>query len=101
MHSFCIQNVGKMVSSIHETFFFFQKDLHTGKLVNLPRLITASDRTPFLPDRVAKSVLFSSGKVPEILNQTREADSIDETIRGCGRESINGEQEFCATSFPS
>ncbi|MBA0644955.1 hypothetical protein Goklo_013120 [Gossypium klotzschianum] len=107
MHCFYIQNVGKMVSSIHETIFFFQRDLRTGKLVNLPSLIAASDRTPFLPDRVAKSIPFSSSKVPEILNhfslkpQTREAEIMKRTIRVCEREAINGEQMFCVTSLES
>ncbi|MBA0825624.1 hypothetical protein Goarm_010553, partial [Gossypium armourianum] len=101
------ESKGKMVSSIHETMFFFQKDLRTGKLVNLPSLIAASDRTPFLPDRVAKSIPFSSSKFPEILNhfslkpQTREAEIMKRTIRVCEREAINGEQMFCVTSLES
>ncbi|KAA3469082.1 BURP domain-containing protein 13-like [Gossypium australe] len=101
------ESKGEMVSSIHETIFFFQKDLRTGKLVNLPSLIAASDRTPFLPDRVAKSIPFSSSKFPEILNhfslkpQTREAEIMKRTIRVCEREAINGEQMFCVTSLES
>ncbi|KAA3471670.1 dehydration-responsive protein RD22-like [Gossypium australe] len=75
--------------------------------VNLPSPITAGDRTPFLADRVAKSVPFSSAKLPEILNhfslkpQTREANTINETIRGCERAAIDGEQKFCASSLES
>ncbi|XP_017624961.2 protein RAFTIN 1B-like [Gossypium arboreum] len=95
------------IVSVDETTFFFQRDLRTGKLVNLPNLIATGDKTPFLPDRVAKSIPFSSAKLPEILNhfslkpQTRDANTIGETIRGCERAAINGEQKFCATSLES
>ncbi|MBA0731134.1 hypothetical protein Golax_000051, partial [Gossypium laxum] len=95
------------IVSVDETTFFFQWDLRTGKLVNLPNLIATGDKTPFLPDRVAKSIPFSSAKLPEILNQfslkpqTRDANTIGETIRGCERADINGEQKFCATSLES
>ncbi|MBA0644956.1 hypothetical protein Goklo_013121 [Gossypium klotzschianum] len=95
------------IVSVDETTFFFQRDLRTGKLVNLPNLIATGDKTPFLPDRVAKSIPFSSAKLPEILNhfslkpQTRDANTIGETIRGCERAAINGEQKFYATSLES
>ncbi|MBA0756674.1 hypothetical protein Gogos_021015 [Gossypium gossypioides] len=95
------------IVSVDETTFFFQRDLRTGKLVNLPNIIATGDKTPFLPDRVAKSIPFSSAKLPEILNhfslkpQTRDANTIGETIRGCERAAINGEQKFCATSLES
>ncbi|KAK8339153.1 hypothetical protein V6Z12_A08G015800 [Gossypium hirsutum] len=85
------------ITSINETTDIFEKDLRPGKLVNLPSLITA----------VAKSVPFSSAKLPEILNhfslkpQTREANTINETIRGCERAAIDGEQKFCASSLDS
>ncbi|KAL1155327.1 hypothetical protein V6Z11_A08G017000 [Gossypium hirsutum] len=72
------------IVSVDETTFFFQRDLRTGKLVNLPNLIATGDKTPFLPDRVAK-----------------DANTIGETIRGCERAAINGEQKFCATSLES
>ncbi|KAA3471669.1 dehydration-responsive protein RD22-like [Gossypium australe] len=95
------------IVSVDETTFFFQRDLRTGKLVSLPNLIATGDKTPFLPDQVAKSIPFSSAKLPEILNhfslkpQTRDANTICETIRGCERAAINGEQKFCATSLES
>ncbi|KAK8629021.1 hypothetical protein V6N13_077880 [Hibiscus sabdariffa] len=95
------------IASIHETSFFFQEDLHPGKLVNLPSLIATSDTTPFLPDRVAKSIPFSTHKLPEILDhfslkpQISEANAMNKTIRGCQRVAINGEQKFCATSLES
>ncbi|MBA0795222.1 hypothetical protein Gohar_006115, partial [Gossypium harknessii] len=95
------------ITSINETTYIFEKDLRPGKLVNFPSLITAGDRTPFLADRVAKSVPFSSAKLPEILNhfslkpQTREANTITETIGGCERAAIDGEQKFCASSLES
>ncbi|TYI12822.1 hypothetical protein ES332_A08G015400v1 [Gossypium tomentosum] len=79
------------IVSVDETTFFFQRDLRTGKLVNLPNLIATGDKTPFLPDRVAKSIPFSSAKLPEILNH----------FSGCERAAINGEQKFCATSLES
>ncbi|KAK8592725.1 hypothetical protein V6N13_063292 [Hibiscus sabdariffa] len=90
-----------------ETTFFLQRDLRIGKLVNLPSLVATSDETAFLPDRVAKAIPFSSDKFSEILNsfslkpQTREANLMDETIRGCERAAINGEEKFCASSLES
>ncbi|XP_039048593.1 BURP domain protein RD22-like [Hibiscus syriacus] len=93
-------------ASIHETIFFFPKDLRSGQLVNLPGL-TTSDKTPFLHDRIAKSIPFSSDKLPEILNhfsvkpQTKEANVINKTVEGCERVAMKGEQKFCATSLQS
>ncbi|KAE8681951.1 putative BURP domain-containing protein [Hibiscus syriacus] len=95
------------VALLNETTFFFQEDLRTGKLVNLPRLATTSDKTPFFPNQIAETMPFSSDKLPEIVNnlslkpQTREAGVVNETIRGCERAAIDGEQKFCATSFES
>ncbi|XWS52575.1 hypothetical protein CRYUN_Cryun11dG0082600 [Craigia yunnanensis] len=94
-------------AAINETIYFFQKDLRPGKMVNLPLLITTRDETPFLPDRVAKSIPFSSDKLTGILKhfslkpKSREADTMNETIRACERVAINGEEKFCATSFES
>ncbi|KAK8977655.1 hypothetical protein V6N11_013438 [Hibiscus sabdariffa] len=100
------ESKGKGVASIDETIFFFQKDLRSGKLVNLPNLVTR-DKTPFLQDRVAKSIPFSSDKLSEILNyfslkpQTWEANIMYKTIKGCERVAMKGEQKFCATSLES
>ncbi|KAL4310838.1 hypothetical protein GQ457_01G038890 [Hibiscus cannabinus] len=101
------ETIKDKIASIHETSFFFQEDLHPGKLVNLPSLIATSDTTPFLSDRVAKSIPFSTHKLSEILDhfslkpQTSEANTVNKTIRGCQRVAINGEQKFCATSLES
>ncbi|XVE78972.1 hypothetical protein DITRI_Ditri14bG0021300 [Diplodiscus trichospermus] len=93
--------------SINETIYFFQKDVRPGKMVYLPLFIAARDMTPFLPDRVAKSIPFLSDKLPEILKhfsvkpESRKADTINETIRSCERVAINGEEKYCATSLES
>ncbi|KAK9013968.1 hypothetical protein V6N11_005143 [Hibiscus sabdariffa] len=94
-------------NKLSETTFFLQRDLRIGKPVNLPSLVATSDKTAFLPDQVAKAIPFSSDKLSEILNnfslkpQTREANLMDETIRGCERAAISGEQKFCAASLES
>ncbi|XP_039064075.1 BURP domain protein RD22-like [Hibiscus syriacus] len=99
-------NVDNNMNSVHETVYFFQRDLRSGKLVNLPGLII-SNKTPFLHDRVAKSIPFSSDKLPEILNHfsvkpgTRAANAMNKTIGGCERVAMKGEQRFCATSLVS
>ncbi|XP_039064076.1 BURP domain protein RD22-like [Hibiscus syriacus] len=93
-------------NNVDETVFFFPKDLRSGKLVKLPAL-TTSDKTPFLHDRVAKSIPFSSDELPEILNhfsvrpQTKEANLISKTVKGCERVAMKGEDKFCATSLES
>ncbi|XVF04710.1 hypothetical protein REPUB_Repub05bG0108500 [Reevesia pubescens] len=94
-------------AAINETIYFFQKNLQPGKMVNLPLLIMKRDMTSFLPDRVAQAIPFSSDKLPKILKhfslkpQSREADTMNETIKGCERVAINGEEKFCATSLES
>ncbi|XWS28335.1 hypothetical protein CRYUN_Cryun25bG0059600 [Craigia yunnanensis] len=94
-------------AAINETMYFFQEDLYTGKRVKLPLLTKTRDVTKFLPHRVAESIPFSSDKLPEILKQfsfeaeSREANFIKETIKGCEREVIDGEEMYCATSFES
>ncbi|XP_017982378.1 PREDICTED: BURP domain protein RD22 [Theobroma cacao] len=67
--------------AINETVYFFQEDLYP--------------------------VPFSSDKLPEILNRfsleagSREANAMKETIKGCEREVMTGQEMYCATSFES
>ncbi|WRX31806.1 BURP domain - like 10 [Theobroma cacao] len=82
-------------TAINETIYFFQKDLRPGKMVNLPLLIKTKDMTPFFPFQVAKSIPF------RVTTESREVDSVNETIKGCERVAINGEEKYCATSLES
>ncbi|GMI92346.1 hypothetical protein HRI_002903900 [Hibiscus trionum] len=94
-------------AAMNETIYFFQEDLRPGKMVNLPLLAKTGDFTPFLPHRLAQSIPFSSDKFPEILkhfsfgSNSMQADAMKQTIKGCERQAMRGEQMFCATSFDS
>ncbi|XP_039064799.1 BURP domain protein RD22-like [Hibiscus syriacus] len=94
-------------ASMNETIYFFQEDLRPGKMVKLPLVVKPRDFTTFLPQQVAQSIPFSSDNFPEILkhfsfgSDSTEADAMKQTIKGCERRAMRGEQMFCATSFDS
>ncbi|XVF19330.1 hypothetical protein REPUB_Repub11eG0101200 [Reevesia pubescens] len=91
----------------NETIYFLQKDLHAGTKVKLSLLVKPRGMRTFLPHRVAKSMPFSSDKLPEILKhysikaESKEANTMNETIRNCERAAIDGEDKYCATSLKS
>ncbi|XP_047324976.1 BURP domain-containing protein 3-like [Impatiens glandulifera] len=86
--------------------FFLEKDIRTGKKMNLQFTKTTNDAT-FLPRQVADTTPFSSNKLPEILNQfsvkpeSNEAKIIKKTIEECEEPGIKGEEKYCATSLES
>lgn len=88
------------------TLFFLEKDINPGKTMNLHFTETSNSAT-FLPRQVAKSIPFSSGKFPEILNHfslkpgSVAADMIKTTIKECEESGIKGEEKYCATSLES
>ncbi|KAK8550686.1 hypothetical protein V6N12_039382 [Hibiscus sabdariffa] len=94
-------------AAMNETIYFFQEDLRPGKIVKLPLLAKPRDFTPFLPHQLAHSIPFSTDKLPEILkhfsfgSESLQADAVKQTIKGCERQVMRGEQMFCATSFDS
>ncbi|XP_039065060.1 BURP domain protein RD22-like [Hibiscus syriacus] len=94
-------------AAMNETMYFFQEDLHPGNMVKLPILTKEKDSATFLTQQVADSIPFSTEKFPEILNyfsfesESIEAKSMEQTIKGCEREVMQGEHMFCATSFES
>ncbi|XVF47286.1 hypothetical protein PTKIN_Ptkin03bG0097600 [Pterospermum kingtungense] len=94
-------------AAINETIYFFQEDLHPGKMVKLPLLTKTRDMATFLSYRVAESIPFSSDKLPEIFKyfsfqpESSEANVMKETIKTCERQVIAGEEMYCATSFES
>ncbi|KAJ4708018.1 BURP domain protein RD22 [Melia azedarach] len=66
-----------------------------------------SNAATFLPRQVAKSIPFSSNKLPEIFNHfsvnpgSLEAEMMQNTIKECEEPGIKGEQKNCATSLES
>ncbi|XP_041022504.1 BURP domain protein RD22-like [Juglans microcarpa x Juglans regia] len=88
--------------------FFLEKDMHPGKRMNLHFMTQDSNTAAtFLPRQVAKSIPFSSNRLPEILNKfslkpgSPEADIIKNTIEECEKPGIKGEEKYCATSLES
>ncbi|MED6167519.1 hypothetical protein PIB30_003491 [Stylosanthes scabra] len=86
--------------------FFFEHDLLPGKKVML-KSINPSDEFSFLPDKIAKTVPFSSNRLQEILKRLNiEADSTDaksmkKTLTYCENSATRGEDKYCATSLES
>ncbi|KAK9742153.1 hypothetical protein RND81_03G151700 [Saponaria officinalis] len=89
-------------NSTGRSLFFLQKDMKPGHqmTINFPK--TTNEAT-FLPRDKARSLPFSTDKMPEILHEfslqpgSQEAQIIEETIRECERKGIPGEQKYCAT----
>lgn len=86
--------------------FFLEKDLHPGTKMSL-QFTRSSNTGTLLPRQVAKSIPFSSSKLPEILNQfsvtsgSLEAQMMEETIKECENPSNRGEEKYCANSLES
>ncbi|CAL2255912.1 unnamed protein product [Prunus armeniaca] len=97
---------GKIPVEQGVTTFFFEKDLHLGKKMTL-HFPKTTNNAKLLPLRVAKSLPFSSSKLPEILNrfslkpESAEAEIVKQTIEECEEPSIEGENKYCATSLES
>ncbi|KAM5555385.1 BURP domain protein RD22 [Rosa sericea] len=90
------------------TTYFQGKDLqHLGKTVTLRFLKPTSNKATLLPRQVAKSIPFSSSKLPEILTyfgvkpKSAVAEVMKRTIKQCEAPAIKGEDKFCATSLES
>ncbi|OUZ99944.1 BURP domain [Macleaya cordata] len=90
----------------NSALFFLEKDLHPGTKMNL-HFIKTTDGATFLPHQLAKSMPFSSNKLPDILNRflvdpkSVEADAIKQTIKECEEPSNDKEEKYCATSLES
>ena len=88
-----------------DTTFFIETDLRPGKKMKL-HFSTANGAT-FLPHQVAKSIPFSSDKLPEIfnrfsvINKSEEAKVIKSTIVTCETKCVDREGGLCATSLES
>ncbi|KAL7193416.1 hypothetical protein ACSBR2_025097 [Camellia fascicularis] len=90
------------------SIFFLEEDIKQGTKMKLNLYtITQTNGVTFLPRQVAQMIPFSSNKFLEILNRflikpnSVEAEIIKETIKGCERPSLQGEQKYCATSLES
>ncbi|KAL9230314.1 hypothetical protein vseg_005683 [Gypsophila vaccaria] len=88
--------------SLGRSLFFLEKDMKHGHqmTINFPK---STNEATFLPKEKARSLPFSTHKMPEILHEfsvqpgSLEAQIIEETIRGCEKKGILGEQKYCAT----
>ncbi|MED6151852.1 hypothetical protein PIB30_086308 [Stylosanthes scabra] len=70
-------------------------------------LTKPSNEPTFLPDTVAKTIPFSSSKLPEILSRlnieakSTDAETIKQTLDICESPALNGERQYCASSLES
>ncbi|XP_027330068.1 BURP domain protein RD22-like [Abrus precatorius] len=86
--------------------FFLEKDLHSGKKLNLHFTKTSNSAT-FLPRQVADSIPFSSKKVDDVFTKfsikpdSNEGQTVKNTINECEGPSIRGEEKGCVTSLES
>lgn len=88
--------------------FFLEKDMYTGKELNLHfTKTTQQNAVKFLPQQVSKTIPFSSSKIPEIFSKlsvksgSLEAQTMKNTIKECEESGIKGEEKYCATSLES
>ncbi|XP_050368248.1 BURP domain-containing protein 3-like [Argentina anserina] len=97
---------GKIHVEPDVTTFFLEKDLRLGKKMTL-HFPKTTDAAKILHRKVAKSIPFSTTRLPQILNQfavkpySAEAEVIKQTIEDCEAPGIKGEDKYCATSLES
>ncbi|XP_057450966.1 BURP domain-containing protein 6-like [Lotus japonicus] len=90
----------------HSVTFFFEHFLQPGKPLNMEFTKRSAEFT-FLPDKVAKSIPFSSNRISEILNhfnieaKSSDAETLEHTIDTCELPAIGGVDKYCATSLES
>ncbi|KAM3250310.1 BURP domain-containing protein 5 [Capsicum chacoense] len=86
--------------------YFFEKELEKRKVINFPSLKNKND-APFWPRQFVESIPFSSAKIPQILNHfsidsnSKDAKTIEETVKVCEQPAMKGEKRKCATSLES
>ncbi|XP_030543057.1 BURP domain protein RD22 [Rhodamnia argentea] len=86
--------------------FFLEKDLKPGTTMTL-HFTKTSNSVAFLPREEAKTLPFSSDKLPDILDHfsvkpgSAEAEIMKDTIKECEEAGIKGEEKYCATSLES
>lgn len=86
--------------------YFFEKELLKGKIINFPSLKNKNE-APFWPRQVVESIPFSSDKIPQILthfsidSNSKDAKTIEETVKVCEEPAMKGEKRKCATSLES
>lgn len=86
--------------------FFFETDLHQGKIMNLKSLKN-NNPAPILPRKLVDSISFSSNKIEEILHHfsvdkdSEDGKMIKKTVQLCEQPAADGEIRYCATSLES
>ncbi|GLT50695.1 hypothetical protein SLA2020_241630 [Shorea laevis] len=89
------------------SLFFFESDLHPGRVMKLLEFTRTENEATFLPRAVADSMPFSSNKFSDILKlfsmgpKSVGSKVMKENIENCERESVRGEDKYCATSLES
>ncbi|GLT50709.1 hypothetical protein SLA2020_241760 [Shorea laevis] len=89
------------------SLFFFESDLHPGRLMKLLEFTRTENEATFLPRAVADSMPFSSNKFSDILKlfsmgpKSVGSKVMKQNIENCERESVGGEDKYCATSLES
>ncbi|XP_049382807.1 BURP domain-containing protein 3-like [Solanum stenotomum] len=84
--------------------YFFENDLKKGNIIIFPSFNDKND-APFLPHQ--STIPFSSKKIPEILHHfsidsnSKDAQTIKETIHICEEPDHHKEKKFCSTSLES
>lgn len=92
--------------TLNLTTYFFEHDLRPAKTLNIA-LAKPSRDLNFLPQKISKSIPFSTNKFPEILNyfgvqaKSEEAEMLKYTLEICENPGIKGEDKYCATSLES
>ncbi|XP_074287035.1 BURP domain-containing protein 6-like [Silene latifolia] len=87
---------------LERSLFFLEKDMKPGHQMTMNFTQTKNGAT-FIPRDKARTIPFSTDKMPQILREfsvqpgSEEAQTIEETIKGCESEGVPGEHKYCAT----
>ncbi|XP_078431805.1 BURP domain-containing protein 3-like [Wolffia australiana] len=96
----------EILSNRDITLFFEEKDLRSGKTMNL-QLARTSSSGPFLPRSIANAIPFSSQKLSQVIDlfslkpESPEVEDMKKTLHTCESPAAKGETRFCATSLES
>ncbi|XP_047323161.1 BURP domain-containing protein BNM2A-like [Impatiens glandulifera] len=106
-HSSSLQTSDDNLDPAFRVFFHFN-ELKPGKIMPIYFPIKDPSKTPhLLPRNESDSIPFSSSQLPTILkffsfsNDSKQAKAMEDTLKHCEFEPLNGERKFCATSLES
>ncbi|XP_074309613.1 BURP domain-containing protein 3-like [Silene latifolia] len=97
--------VTNMANPTKYPIYFLETDLiHPGKTLKL-NFMKTEDNAKFLPIQVAKSIPFSSKKLPKILGifavkpNSTGAEIMEDTIKTCETKAMSQENKLCAVTL--